>query len=119
MTVEPLKFEDLKTSINSFIEDLRAIDVKTIEVKDDKEILLAESIIELDGDITFKIPGNAPSQFSTEEIINMHKENVRVAVENWNRMVKNGIGLIKVILDALGFSNKLNEIDFSRMLPPR
>ncbi|RMF28991.1 MAG: hypothetical protein D6752_06705 [Candidatus Nitrosothermus koennekii] len=118
MAVEP-SFENLKRSIDSFIEDLQAINVKTIEVKDGKEILLAESTIELDGDITFKIPGNAPSQFSTEDIINMHKENVRVAVENWNRMVKNGIELVKAIMDALGFSNKLNEIDFTRLLPPR
>jgi hypothetical protein len=69
---------------------------------------LARTRIELDGDIGMILPtGEGGSLTINYEILNIHKENVAVAVANWNSFVQN----LLTVLDML--------VSIGRGTPPR
>ena len=66
--------------------------------------LLAKTIIELDGDITQILPGDHSTGdvITDKEILNLHKESVDAAVENWDNFVKNSIEAVSQVRKFLG-----------------
>lgn len=66
--------------------------------------LLAKTVIELDGDITQILPGDHATGdvITDKEILNLHKESVDAAVENWDGFVKNMIEAVSQIRKFLG-----------------
>lgn len=78
--------------------------------------ILARTRIELDGDIALVLPDPRPDQIETRaEILRLHKENVNVAVQNWNTFFRNmllGAGLVFGL-----FGNNPNVIDMISKLP--
>ena len=85
--------------------DTSAPDVlKEIEEKQMK--LLARTKIELDGDILVILPMLNGEATVNKEILNIHKENVTVAVQNWNSFLNMIIEVIKVFADLAGMPRK-------------
>lgn len=115
--------ENLKKTIKEYLTDLTYIDVTTLigdpkktkwkldPTKDIKQqisemdvTLLAKTIIELDGDITQILPGDHSTGdvITDKEILNLHKESVDAAVENWDNFVKNSIEAVSQVRKFLG-----------------
>ena len=115
--------ENLKKTIKEYLTDLTYIDVTTLigdpkktkwkldPTKDIKQqisemdvTLLAKTIIELDGDITQILPGDHSTGdvITDKEILNLHKESVDAAVENWDNLVKNSIVAVSLVRKFLG-----------------
>ena len=117
--------DDLKKTIKEYLTDLTYIDVTTL-IGDPKKIkwkldpsknikeqiadmdvtLLAKTVIELDGDITQILPGDPATGdvITDKEILQLHKESVDAAVENWDSFVKNMIEAVSQIRKFLGKS---------------
>lgn len=115
--------DDLKKTIKEYLTDLTYIDVTTL-IGDPKKIkwkldpsknikeqiadmdvtLLAKTVIELDGDITQILPGDQATGdvIINKEILQLHKESVDAAVENWDSFVKNMIEAVSQIRKFLG-----------------
>jgi len=115
--------DDLKKTIKEYLTDLTYIDVTTL-IGDPKKIkwkldpsknikeqiadmdvtLLAKTVIELDGDITQILPGDQSTGdvIINKEILQLHKESVDAAVENWDSFVKNMIEAVSQIRKFLG-----------------
>jgi phosphoribosylformylglycinamidine (FGAM) synthase PurS component len=115
--------DDLKNTIKEYLTDLTYIDVTTL-IGDPKKIkwkldpsknikeqiadmdvtLLAKTVIELDGDITQILPGDPATGdvIINKEILQLHKESVDAAVENWDSFVKNMIEAVSQIRKFLG-----------------
>ena len=115
--------DDLKKTIKEYLTDLTYIDVTTL-IGDPKKIkwkldpsknikeqiadmdvtLLAKTVIELDGDITQILPGDPATGdvIINKEILQLHKESVDAAVENWDSFVKNMIEAVSQIRKFLG-----------------
>ena len=115
--------DNLKKTIKEYLTDLTYIDVTTLigdpkktkwkldYTRDIKEqiaemdvTLLAKTVIELDGDITQILPGDHATGdvITDKEILNLHKESVDAAVENWDGFVKNMIEAVSQIRKFLG-----------------
>lgn len=115
--------DNLKKTIKEYLTDLTYIDVTTL-IGDPKKIkwkldpsknikeqiadmdvtLLAKTVIELDGDITQILPGDQATGdvIINKEILQLHKESVDAAVENWDSFVKNMIEAVSQIRKFLG-----------------
>jgi phosphoribosylformylglycinamidine (FGAM) synthase PurS component len=117
--------DDLKKTIKEYLTDLTYIDVTTLigdpkktkwkldpsknikeQIADMDVTLLAKTVIELDGDITQILPGDPATGdvITDKEILQLHKESVDAAVENWDSFVKNMIEAVSQIRKFLGKS---------------
>ena len=117
--------DDLKKTIKEYLTDLTYIDVTTLigypkktkqkldpsknikeQIADMDVTLLAKTVIELDGDITQILPGDPSTGdvIINKEILQLHKESVDAAVENWDSFVKNMIEAVSQIRKFLGKS---------------
>ena len=115
--------DDLKNTIKEYLTDLTYIDVTTLigdpkktkwkldpsknikeQIADMDVTLLAKTVIELDGDITQILPGDPATGdvIINKEILQLHKESVDAAVENWDSFVKNMIEAVSQIRKFLG-----------------
>lgn len=115
--------DDLKKTIKEYLTDLTYIDVTTLigdpkktkwkldpsknikeQIADMDVTLLAKTVIELDGDITQILPGDQSTGdvIINKEILQLHKESVDAAVENWDSFVKNMIEAVSQIRKFLG-----------------
>ena len=115
--------DDLKKTIKEYLTDLTYIDVTTLigdpkktkwkldpsknikeQIADMDVTLLAKTVIELDGDITQILPGDPATGdvIINKEILQLHKESVDAAVENWDSFVKNMIEAVSQIRKFLG-----------------
>ncbi len=115
--------DDLKKTIKEYLTDLTYIDVTTLigdpkktkwkldpsknikeQIADMDVTLLAKTVIELDGDITQILPGDPATGdvITDKEILQLHKESVDAAVENWDSFVKNMIEAVSQIRKFLG-----------------
>lgn len=115
--------DDLKKTIKEYLTDLTYIDVTTLigdpkktkwkldpsknikeQIADMDVTLLAKTVIELDGDITQILPGDPATGdvITNKEILQLHKESVDTAVENWDSFVKNMIEAVSQIRKFLG-----------------
>ena len=74
------------------------------QIADMDVTLLAKTVIELDGDITQILPGDPATGdvIINKEILQLHKESVDAAVENWDSFVKNMIEAVSQIRKFLG-----------------
>lgn len=115
--------DNLKRTIKEYLTDLTYIDVTTLigdpkktkwrldynrdikeQIAEMDVTLLAKTVIELDGDITQILPGDHATGdvITDKEILNLHKESVDAAVENWDGFVKNMIEAVSQIRKFLG-----------------
>jgi hypothetical protein len=102
--LQDLTYVDVLTvsSENMYID----IDTKAPVIKDELEKkkfkLLAETKIELDGDIVLVLPIEGTEGKVNTEILSIHKENVTAAVENWNNVLKMIMEVIKTFAGFAG-----------------
>ena len=116
---------NLQSTIKEYLTDLTYIDVTTLigdpkktkwrldpskdikqQIADMDVTLLAKTIIELDGDITQILPGDHATGdvITNRETLELHKESVDAAVENWDSFVKNMIEAVSQVRKFLGTS---------------
>ena len=109
---------NLQSTIKEYLNDLTYIDVTTLigdpkktkwrldyrkdikeQIADMDVTLLAKTVIELDGDITQILPGDHATGdvITNREILDLHKESVDAAVENWDSFVKNMIEAVSQV----------------------
>jgi hypothetical protein len=73
---------------------------------------LARTRIELDGDIGMLVPTKDDGSLSiNNDILNIHKQNVDVAVENWNSFVQNMLKALDILVSiARGTSPDISQL---------
>ena len=99
----------------SYVEIVTAVGDVEADVNPDAELVIkgvkdanlkikARTRIELDGDIMVIIPGNEidGQTIIDKEIMAIHKENVDVAVKNWNIFMENMFNTLRLIIDVTG-----------------
>lgn len=91
---------DVRANVNPDAE-LVVIGIKDTDLK-----IKARTRIELDGDIMVITPGTEQNgqTILDKEIIALHKENVAVAVTNWNIFMQNMFTALKLIMDVTGLT---------------
>lgn len=91
-----------------------------IGAKDADLKILARTRIELDGDIMVLLPtiGGAEDVTINKEIMEIHKENVSVAVQNWQSFMKNMFDALQMIMNVTGLTKKDVLTDFNRQPAP-
>lgn len=69
--------------------------------------ILARTRIELDGDITVLLPlkNNAEDTSINNEVLDIHKENVKMAIENWHSFLNTAIEAAKTIAYIAGYKD--------------
>jgi hypothetical protein len=69
--------------------------------------ILARTRIELDGDIAVLLPlkGSTEEASINNEIMDVHRENVKVALENWRGFMNAAIEAAKTVAVIAGYSN--------------
>ena len=87
--------EDVFTNI-----DTKAPNIKD-ELKNKSFKVLAETKIELDGDIILVLPMSDGEGKVNREILDIHNQNVAVAVQNWNNVLKM---IVEIIRSFAGFA---------------
>ena len=76
------------------------------ELEKNQITILARTHIELDGDITMVVPTKDGQGVSVNhEILTIHKENIAVAVANWNNFMNMIMQVIKTIAELAGIKN--------------
>jgi hypothetical protein len=76
--------------------------------------ILARTRIELDGDIVVLLPlqNEVQQQASVnDEILNIHRENVKMAIENWHNFLNTAIEAAKIIAILAGYKDVGNAFD--------
>lgn len=123
----PMSFgQKFLSSIGSMLNDLTYIDVITLigdpkettwdyqsqdvreEIKKMKNVhVLARTVIELDGDIISIVPGNPETGTFNGDTASLdyHKENVQVAIQNWNVFVNTMISTTRMVLELVGLKD--------------
>jgi hypothetical protein len=86
--------------------DTKAPDIKD-ELKKNRFKILAETKIELDGDIVLVLPMSDSEGKINKEVLDIHKENVAIAVQNWNNVLRM---IVEIIRAFAGFAG-LKETD--------
>jgi hypothetical protein len=80
--------------------------------------IIARTRIELDGDIMVLLPTSNNTKDGditiNQEIMALHKENVEVAVHNWNNFMNNMLLALKTIIDITGMSKSQVYDDLSK-----
>jgi hypothetical protein len=78
----------------------------------DKVRALARTRIELDGDIGMIVPTKDNGDLSIlNDILNIHKQNVDVAVANWNSFVQNMLQALNILVSiARGTSPDISQL---------
>jgi len=73
---------------------------------------LARTRIELDGDIGMLVPTKDDGSLSiNDDILNIHKQNVDVAVANWNSFVQNMLKALEILVSiARGTSPDISQL---------
>jgi hypothetical protein len=73
---------------------------------------LARTRIELDGDIGMLVPTKDDGSLSiNDDILNIHKQNVDVAVANWNSFVQNMLKALEILVNiARGTSPDISQL---------
>ncbi len=73
---------------------------------------LARTRIELDGDIGMLLPTSADGSLTiNNDILNIHKQNVDVAVANWNSFVQNMLKALDILVSiARGTSPNISQL---------
>ena len=115
----------------SYVEIVTAVGETTADVNPDAELvikgvkdanlkIMARTRIELDGDIIVILPGNTENGQTVidKEIMTIHKENVAVAVANWNIFMQNMFNALKLVMEVTGLSKSDVFNDFKQPLPP-
>jgi hypothetical protein len=70
--------------------------------------ILARTRIELDGDIVVFLPlqnGVQQQASVNDEILNIHRENVKMAIENWHNFLNTAIEAAKIIAILAGYKD--------------
>ena len=130
-------FDTIRKEIRdvSYLEVVTAIGDVKANVNPDAELVIlglnkdanvtikARTRIELDGDIMVWLPTNNKEQDGeitiNQQIMDIHKENVELAVHNWNQFMKNIFDVLKIIIDMTGLSKSQVEGKFNQPLPPK
>lgn len=73
---------------------------------------MARTRIELDGDIGMLLPTSADGSLTiNNDILNIHKQNVDVAVANWNSFVQNMLKALDILVSiARGTSPNISQL---------
>lgn len=133
-------FDNFLDTIRKEIRDLSYIEVVTAigdvkaNVNPDAELVIlglnpdaevtikARTRIELDGDVMVWLPTNKKEQDGeitiNQQIMDIHKENVKLAVENWNIFVKNIFDVLKTIMSMTGRSESQIKDELDKPPPP-
>ena len=101
----------------SYVEIVTAVGDVEADVNPDAELIIkgvkeanlkikARTRIELDGDIMVIVPGSEVNgqTIIDKEIMTIHKENVDVAVKNWNIFMENMFNTLKVVMEITGIA---------------
>ncbi len=73
--------------------------------------VLARTKIELDGDIAVLLPLQNNEVKINNEIMDIHRENVKVAIDNWNNFMKTTLEAAKTIADIAGLKDVSKAFD--------
>lgn len=133
-------FDNFLDTIRKEIKDLSYIEVVTAignvkaNVNPDAELVIlgldekaevtikARTRIELDGDIMVWLPTNNKETEGeitiNQQIMDIHKENVALAVQNWNQFVTNIFEVLKTIMNLTGRSESQIKDEFDKPSPP-
>jgi hypothetical protein len=96
LTLSATSSAEIGTSIDTTAPNV----LKELETKGLK--LLARTKIELDGDIIFAAPMMEGDKIN-KEVMDLHKENVTAAVENWNNFLKMILEVIRAFASLAGY----------------
>jgi hypothetical protein len=105
---------DVKANVNPDAE------MVIIGAKDANLDIRARTRIELDGDIMVMLPTDDKTGETVinKEIMEIHKENVAVAVGNWNSFMTNMFNALTLVMGVTGLSKTDVLHDFQNPLPP-
>jgi hypothetical protein len=134
-------FDNFLDTIRKEIRDLSYIEVVTAigdvkaNVNPDAELVIlglnkdaevtikARTRIELDGDVMVWLPVNKKEQEGeitiNQQIMDIHKENVALAVQNWNQFITNIFEVLKTIMHITGRSDTQIKEELDKPLPPK
>jgi hypothetical protein len=127
-------FDDIKKSLQTQFEDITNIEVITAVAEDitpppgqitDMEELkkvtvknisyYARTTMQLDGDIYTLLPSGTDLQLR-EQVLEIHKENIKAAVENWNNLARVTFTGVIIVAGMLGAINKDQEKSFINLI---
>ncbi len=127
-------FDDIKKSLQTQFEDITNIEVITAVAEDitpppgqitDMEELkkvtvknisyYARTTMQLDGDIYTLLPSGTDLQLR-EQVLEIHKENTKAAVENWNNLARVSFTGVIIVAGMLGAINKDQEKSFINLI---
>jgi len=82
------------------------LDIVIDAFKDSELKIVARTRIELDGDIMVLLPTNNYKKdgdiIINQELLSLHKDNVDVAVKNWNSFVNNMFFALRAVFEIAG-----------------